>query len=442
MKKIFYFISLLLLSISCSKPKEVELILGADPDSRIADTLAYVKKTLVEAPFGWKASLSTEYSGGYGFYMQFAENDRITMVADLNDQTSLKLKESTYRVRQIMTTTLSFDTYTYLTMLQDPNPDTYGGQAGKGMGSDVEFDYVKTHGDTLFFEGRKFLKPLTLVKGKNADKEAYLNNGFDKSRSSFINFLNANPYLNITIPSIEGKIEVVFSDESRTFSFTSVSDGEISTVEGKYNYDIGGLNFVEPIILNGISFVNAKFEKNKLVLNDSNNKQYEVSISSVPVLPITAFFGYRDTYNAIQVVGPVMPLGIISNFNTLWNNQISSYQLNGASMISMTFRLVNSQKARLEVWFRIGNFNYLADASYDYVMTGNLIKLSNYIPSVSNTNWNNGWVITAVKNYFIDAEFKLDYISSSDASVRGIGGLIKTDNPSSFFYGKLVKLSN
>lgn len=431
-----------MLAMSCSKPKEVELELGGDPDSRISDTLAYVKKTLVDAPYGWKASLTTEYSGGYGFYMQFGANDRVKMIADLDNRTSLEVKESTYRVRQIMAATLSFDTYTYLTMLQDPDPSVFGGQAGKGMGSDIEYDYVKTHGDTLFFDGRKFHKPLILVKAKEDEQKAYLENGFGVNRNSFLDFLNSNSYLNISVPSIEGKIEVVFSDENKTFSFTYISEGEISALEGKFNYDLGGLNFAEPIKLNGISFLKAKLSNGKLVLIDSFNKEYEVQQSPVPVLPITAFFGYRDTYNAIQVEGPVMPGGINSEFNALWNNQIANYGLNNASMISMTFRLVNSQKAKLEVWFKIGTSSYLADASFDYVMTGNEIKLSNYIPSVSNTNWNNGWVITAIKNYFINAEFKLDYISSSNANVKGVGGLIKADNPNSFFYGKLVKLSN
>ncbi|MNY20729.1 hypothetical protein D3C86_1542290 [compost metagenome] len=68
---------LVLLSISCSKPKEVDPIFG-DPTQRIADTLAYVKNTLVAAPNGWKAFTTTSISkGGYGFYMQFSENDRL-----------------------------------------------------------------------------------------------------------------------------------------------------------------------------------------------------------------------------------------------------------------------------------------------------------------------------------------------------------------------------
>jgi len=66
MKKIFYLMFLVLLAFGCSKPKEMDLIFG-NPDERISDTLLYVKKTLVDAPHGWKAYTTTEISkGGYG----------------------------------------------------------------------------------------------------------------------------------------------------------------------------------------------------------------------------------------------------------------------------------------------------------------------------------------------------------------------------------------
>ena len=169
---------LVLLSIGCSKTKEVDLVLGADPDARISDTLMFVKKTLVEAPNGWKAYTNTNLAGGYGFYMDFAENDRLKMIADLTSTSAKDIKESTYRIRQIMGATLSFDTYNYLTMLQDPNPNSFDGVAGKGLESDVEYEYLKTHGDTVFFSGRRFKNPLTFVKATAEEKAKYVNAGY------------------------------------------------------------------------------------------------------------------------------------------------------------------------------------------------------------------------------------------------------------------------
>lgn len=436
MKKIFYVIFLVLLTVSCNKPKEVALEFEKDPDSRIADTLSYVRKMLVESPYGWKGSLVTEYAGAYGFYMQFGKNDRVKMVADLDEETASKEKESTYRIRQIMTSTLSFDTYTYLTMLEDPNPATYNGQPGKGMGSDIEFNYIKTHGDTLFFEGRKFQKSMILVKATASESQQYLSNGFGKSRSQLLNYTDANPNLYLQIPSLESKISVSFSDESRTASLTYISGKEIVSKIGKYNFDLGGLNFAEPVVLGDLTIVKAKMQDGKFMLLDSSNKPYEIKSNAVPVLPITAFFGYRDTYNSIQIDGATLPGGINSAFNDIWAKQINTYNGWGVKMVSMTFRLVSSQKAKLEVWFFFNGYNYRVDVGYDYVMTDNIIKLSNEVQN------DLGWIHSDIKSYFKNAEFKLDYVASSDPKVRGVGGLIKTNNPNSFFYGKLVKLSN
>jgi len=300
--------------MSCTKPKEVELELGADPDSRVSDTLAYVRKTLVEAPYGWKASLTTEYSGGYGFFMQFGDNDRVKMVADLNDATSSELKESTFRVRQIMAATLSFDTYTYLTMLQDPTPGSYGGQPGKGMGSDIEFDYVKSSGDTLFFQGRKFYKPLTLVKAKESEANKYDSKGYLNAIAKNKAFFKKNPLTSVIVGDVEAEIAFVFSSKKMSVIVAN-SDGTFSSSFADFCSTIDGFEIIGGTLINNVQIKRFIWkDENSLVAIDKDGKEYPLKINSSSVVPYLTALG--TSFSTITVPNATSYNGWSSNFMT------------------------------------------------------------------------------------------------------------------------------
>lgn len=291
MKNIFYLMFLVLLSISCSKPKEVDPIFG-DPTQRIADTLAYVKNTLVAAPNGWKAFTTTSISkGGYGFYMQFSENDRLKMIADLDETSASEIKESTYRIRQIMYATLSFDTYNYITKLQDPDPSVYGGAPGKGLGSDNEYDYVKTHGDTLFFQGRKFVQPLILVKATAAEKETYISKGYLGAIAKNKAFFKSNPLTSIIVNDVEA--EIAFSFVTKKMSvITANPDGTFSSTFAEFCNTIDGLEIVGKALIDKIEIKSFIWkDANTLVAVDKDRKEYPVKINSSSVVPYLTALG-------------------------------------------------------------------------------------------------------------------------------------------------------
>jgi len=371
MKKIFYFICFVLLAMSCTKSKEVELELGSDPDSRISDTLSYVRKTLVDAPYGWKASLTTEYSGGYGFYMQFGDNDRVKMVADLNDATSSELKESTFRVRQIMAATLSFDTYNYLTMLQDPNPGTYGGQAGKGMGSDVEFDYVKTHGDTLFFEGRKFQKPLILVKANESEASKYIAKDYLNTITKNRTFFKKNPLTSIVVDGVEAEIAFGFSTKKMSVVVAN-SDGTFSSSFADFCSTIDGLEIVGGALLG-----NAKIERfiwkdeNSIVGIDSGGKEYPVKINSSSVIPYITALG--TSFSIITIPDVTTFNGWSTDFiarKASTKAGIGRWNIGGQTLILNTtdfkFQVVNNKMA---VVFNIKYGENRTTLTYNYTYT-------------------------------------------------------------------------
>lgn len=380
MKKIFYFICLVLLAVSCSKPKEVELELGSDPDSRIADTLAYVRKTLVDAPFGWKAALTTEYSGGYGFFMQFGDNDRVKMVADLTDQTSSDVKESTYRIRQIMAATLSFDTYTYLTMLQDPNPGSYGGQPGKGMGSDVEFDYVKSSGDTLFFQGRKFYKPLILVKAKESEASKYNSKGYLNAIAKNKTFFKKNPLTSIVVDGVEAEIAFGFSTKKMSMVIAN-SDGTFSSSFADFCSTIDGFEIIGEALVNNVQIKRFIWkDENSFVGVDNEGKEYPVKINSSSVVPYLTALG--TSFSTIAVPDATTYNGWSTDFATRraqakagigrWSFSTGSIILH---TIDFKFQVVNN---KMSVAFNTttGTNKFVLTYNYTYTVDNGKFKFS------------------------------------------------------------------
>lgn len=374
MKKIFYLMFLVLLAFSCSKPREVDQLFG-DPDKRVADTLAYVKSTLVKAPFGWKAYLSTEYSGGYGFYIQFQENDRLKMIADLDQETSSELKESTYRIRQIMYATLSFDTYNYITMLQDPNPDVYGGQPGKGMGSDVEFDYIKTHADTLFFEGRKFKKSLVLIKAKESEAKIYSSKGYTQAIEKINKFFteNANPY----IEENGQKYQITINSNSKETGATTILPGnKVESSTAKFCYTLDGItcNVESPLKAGKINLVKMSWESDKLTAFDSIGRKFEVKNSAQPLIPLHLLMGtkYAKLY---------LP------FNTL----LPENSPKGTEILNRYFKGLGS-----------GATGYVFNCG-DISLVWNLAnKRISFVGLASQNNCGSGWATTIVYDYTID----------------------------------------
>src|SRR5204862_5715275 len=68
---------------------------------------------------------------------------------------------------------LLFDTYSYLHVLADPNPDVNGGTVGGGLFSDFEFYFDSNSADTIQLVGRLNGSKMSLVKATPAEENAY-----------------------------------------------------------------------------------------------------------------------------------------------------------------------------------------------------------------------------------------------------------------------------
>ncbi|MBD1430666.1 DUF4302 domain-containing protein [Sphingobacterium litopenaei] len=437
MKNIILFITSFLLFTGCHK-HEAENLFDALPEERINEKLNELRSKLLESPSGWKATLNTGTTttkGAYNFYINFEDVNNYSIQGDLNETSSTEWQIATYRIIWAMNASLVFDTFSYLTYLQEPS-SSYGGTAPHGYRSDIEFEYIRSSEDSVFLKGKKYQHDFLLTKISTSDKQALdnkeLKSKIDQVTAFFAN--NLNSYFQIDNSDI--KYAVSIDRIGRQIILNWMENDKVESVISSFAYSLEGIDIFKPINVKGNII-------SKIVINNNNAEAKSTSSSFIiknnptPILPITSLFGSNAAFNAIVINGPNMPVGITSQFNTLWQGQLNLYANNNATMVSCIFKLNNSTTASLLVRFNIGGTVYLAQSDYNYTLVEGILKLS--APISTNGNYNNGWVTTDIKNYFSAGEFKIDYAVSTNPDVVNIGGLYKVNNPSSFFYGKLEK---
>lgn len=303
--QLIYGMILLVIFSSCQKNK-VDLIFGETPEIRMNQKIDSITTALISAPNGWKAYVGTNLKGGYGFYFEFDEQQVVKMVADLTDESSLKLAESNYRVKQDNGATLIFDTYNYISMLNDPNPNVYNGTVREGLRSDLEFRFGRSSEDSIIFIGKRYGNELVLVKASKQESDIYKSNTYNerinKTRSFFVD--NQNPYIEIASQGHTYQVAISTSHNNKIIEFASMtSDGKAtSAANGKFAYSLNGYDIVK----GGVSYLDititkADFEGDKLFFVDSEGKKYEVKNSPIPILPLykligSKYAGFRSPY--------------------------------------------------------------------------------------------------------------------------------------------------
>lgn len=147
-----YIILLAFLFAACSKDK-TESLFGEKPEERLEEAMKEYKATLTGSAYGWKTGVYPAAGGGYAFYFKFGANDRVTMYSDVTPDAASQGLESTYRLKAVQRPSLLFDTYSYLHLLSDPDPNVYGGATGQGYAIDFEYSIDAVSADTIKLTG-------------------------------------------------------------------------------------------------------------------------------------------------------------------------------------------------------------------------------------------------------------------------------------------------
>ncbi|WP_439555367.1 DUF4302 domain-containing protein [Dyadobacter sp.] len=224
-------------------------------DTRLNAALASYQKKLVEAPYGWNAVIYPAGGGSYGFYFKFNDQNRVVMYSDFSAASAGTSKESSYRLKAMQTPSLIFDTYSYLHVLADPDPDVNGGNVGEGLQSDFEFSiFPDSLGeDRVAFVGRKNQSRLVLTKATQAQATAYTNGDLAKALL-FNNISKYQAYFKrITVGNVT--YEVTPNLKARTIKLTWLNGNTPKNFTTGYYFSGANLVFLNPLV-NGSQTIN------------------------------------------------------------------------------------------------------------------------------------------------------------------------------------------
>lgn len=448
MKKIFYLLLLALVVFAGCKKSSFESVFDKSPEERMGDAISLVNTTLTSAPNGWIATLPTSAGGGYGFYMDFSTDQKVTMYSDVSDVAMATAATSTYRVTTGLGAMLAFDTYNYLSVLQDPKVSVFGGVQGSGFSSDVEFTYVRSTADSLIMVGRQFRQPLIMVKATAAQKAAYVAGSYKTGIDKFKAFFAATkyPYIDIVSGNATLKAGIAVNATNnmtagKRVSFTGVlADGK--TVIGgssKFAFTLAGADLLGGgLVYNSISF--AKFvwkDATTLALYDTAGKEYIVKSSPTPLTPLYLLIGAG--YTLVTVPNATTYTGWGADYVARRATSATA-MLNGGYALrleQMAYTFNNtSKKVTLKINMPQNATQYVGTLNYTYTRSEDGIFKFNFVDADGNGNLCVTFMATLLAQRLNLDTFTVDYLS--DPISGGLYAQFKSiQNPTYTFSGAL-----
>ena len=177
MKKIFYvLIPVLFALVASSCDRDYDDNYMGNADERLTAAMNKYQRALASAQNGWIANVWTN-DGIYRFYMSFTTDNRVTMVSDNMNYNGFdnKAQTTSYRFKALQRPTLIFDTYSYLSVICDPDNSVSWGSDNQGLETDFEFEVAAFEHGQFELVGRTHRTRATLVPATEEEEDTALN---------------------------------------------------------------------------------------------------------------------------------------------------------------------------------------------------------------------------------------------------------------------------
>lgn len=254
----FIYLFLLIATVSSCR-KDDDHIFSETADERLSKKLTAYQEQLDGAAYGWKLLVEPAGGGAYGFYVKFNNQNRVQMVSDFDSVSSVNLKESSYRLKALQQPSIIFDTYSYLHLLSDPDPDVNNGVWGGGLLSDFEFFFNDSSGvDTIRLTGRVNGSKAILVKATQQEEEGYTTGAFNVNlfKNIFKRILQYFKEFTIGGQSYDLNINL----DTRIAIITWIDDqGNVNSFSTKIYFGLNGIEFAQPFLA-GTTLVTGFFD--------------------------------------------------------------------------------------------------------------------------------------------------------------------------------------
>lgn len=247
MRKVLIY-TLLVTSVfaSCSKEKYAH---DETPDERINEKLTQYTEQLSRAAYGWKGIIEPAGGGIYAFYFKFDSANRVVMYSDFDSASSVTSMEASYRLKKLQQPSLIFDTYSYVTVLADPDASVNGGSYGAGLRSDFEFAIEdSTTADTIYLTGRFNGSKAYLVRATQDEEKAYNSGGMGAGFAFSKNYGQILQYWKtFTLNGITYQVNIDQPTRTAIVSWTDGSTQHIS--RSSYYFSFNGVELATPIVV-------------------------------------------------------------------------------------------------------------------------------------------------------------------------------------------------
>lgn len=441
MKKIIYILSLcsLVFLTSCEDLNTTVVTMEDGVDARVSAVMQEYQKAMTSAPYGWIFNVMTN-EGYYQFHMVFTADNKVSMYTDnqyyYEEYYDLP-KVSTWNMRSLQRPVLSFDTYSYIHIINDPDNQVSYGTDNMALGTDFEFE-VDDYTDGVFnFTGRVNRIPATMRQATAAE--------FEKVKAGgLMDVIAEPPYYNEGLYNYfeVGGTKVALYLNGRSVDVSYVSGGKPMQGSSFVMVDLDyNMTLVEPIEIEGKMFDRIDL-KNGTFFANVGGSSTEVKGSEIPIVPLHMLLGEGLPYSMID--------NIISMYPDLQSNEFAYYEYvsyyysnaYGYPMqeVQLSFYQTEGGEDRMMMWGLFGRYQGWATfyikfnddrseftvekMTYDDDLYGNM----------SGAFYNMG------ASYFLDfmigKTFRIEWSNVKFGSYS-MGQLTDVEDPNSFFCGAL-----
>jgi hypothetical protein len=369
MRKHIIYLLLLACLLSCRKDKTTS-IFGETPDQRMEKALADYKSRLTGAEYGWKTSVFPPAGGGYSFFFTFDTAGRVTMYGDVSSDAAGTPDNSTYRLKAMQRPSLLFDTYSYLHLLSDPDPNVYGGVTGQGYSVDFEYSIDSVADDTIKLTGIAYNTKMILVKATKAEYDAYTSGQFGEQLADIENTIADFPWLYLQFADGK-KLQVSINTATKNFTLIYLDDaGKVQLISTAYYYTTTGLYLQTPITYGSYTFNEVFWDAdNQVFYVEINGSRVDVQVSDNSIIPMHQLLGV--SFTSIVVPPQAIP-GWSADFTNMWKSIAASLKSGnyGLTLYYTYFTFDPGQEVLyLDVYIIQNNRLYLAEYPYTYTKT-------------------------------------------------------------------------
>lgn len=445
LNKINKYIFLVMLGSVCalSSCEKDEGPIMEDPDARLTAELKKNDEALKAAEYGWIATIypgsaAGNAFGGYSFYVQFLDNNRVRMMGDFNEESATSIMESSYHLKALQRPTLVFDTYNYIHLIHDPDRTISGGDRGEGLLSDFEFSFVEIDADRIELMGTFHYNAMVLEAASREEMEAITGGAWATIRQATSTLVQNSPFLYVEIESGQ-RVAVEFNLPGKQVSISWMEgDDTAVTRSSNFVYTVDGIKLEAPLKYKDHEVDGFRWNTNHSTLSAVVGESVTpVKVTSNPLIPLHTLFGHDGDYTLLYIDGETLPEGVSSGFNAVYQETVDLLNGSGRGILytDLTFNDDEQLTVRIRYYTISNGSQYTASKTFEYQKVGNRLTLKEV---AMNNNWNSRRnQLAPMTEYLTQTEFIIDWVESSGVGSIPLGGLYPVDDPNTFFYGEL-----